>query len=324
MARCDLCSSCACDAMEFSLAWNLSSRMLGSLGWFRADVSGLRVCPIFKGQAVQLDILTLEDVMQRRLVLHRRFGTTPVPSLRVPRCPPSSKLWSLKMLRSVGFGITCLSHLQGSRCPGYPYSWTSWPLKMLCSIRWFRTDVSGLRISPVFNSQDAFLDILFLQYRTDTQCRNVGAKKPTLHNISEYDSLRSLCAFFVDFPQILMSGLNFGFFAFITTTAFQARYKLWLIYLLCSPSIRRRMTDLFLCDILAYLMHRLGCDCFMYDCLLRFDRNIKFMCFCVTFRVSGAKSEFWLAYCCFSFLNSYLQPGVFLFCVWCHKNFVYF
>jgi hypothetical protein len=43
-----------------------SSGMLRSAGWFRTDVSGLRIGPIFKGQYVQilfsfLDILTLED-----------------------------------------------------------------------------------------------------------------------------------------------------------------------------------------------------------------------------------------------------------------------
>ena len=43
-----------------------SSGILRSVGWFRTDVSGLRIGPIFKGQYVQilfsfLDILTLED-----------------------------------------------------------------------------------------------------------------------------------------------------------------------------------------------------------------------------------------------------------------------
>jgi hypothetical protein len=33
--------------------------MSRSVGWIRTDVSGLRICPILKGQDVHLDILAI-------------------------------------------------------------------------------------------------------------------------------------------------------------------------------------------------------------------------------------------------------------------------
>ena len=72
-ASCPFCSTAIRDhRLPLWFAWILSSSgMLCSVGWFCTDVSGLRIGPIFKGEAVREDPWPLK--MDRYVVPKRRW-----------------------------------------------------------------------------------------------------------------------------------------------------------------------------------------------------------------------------------------------------------